>query len=171
MARLPINIPLLEPQDQPTLYGLRQSILTMYQFITRAFQGVTDGSAAAAGDPGEYVAAQGASFNIPSATPTNLTSRVFSAGDWNIWGYSPFNPTGTGGITGMILSLSLASAAFQPPVAQIAAASSALAGCALNTAPIRFSFTVPTTVYLVGLCTFGASSVSVQGTIYARRVR
>lgn len=140
--------------------------------------GVTNGSAAPAGQIGEVISstvASGSALSLTSASPANITSISLSPGDWNVWGTIATAPgsgciqTNTQGsvsqtsatmgaaTTGAFVELSETLTTAQPTVAPV------------GMTVINVSTT--TTVYLVAQSTFSGGTNAAYGSIFARRAR
>lgn len=142
--------------------------------------GVTDGSAAAAGAVGEFIAARVASsapVPIPiSNTAVNVTSIALTAGDWTVSGGVGFI-----GVIPMVTVLagwiSLVPATRPSPLTaegydQIVFLSGTSGdGQVLQCGAIRISLAAPATVYLSALVVFTSGSINGWGYIGARRAR
>jgi hypothetical protein len=125
--------------------------------------GVTDGSDAAAGQIGEYMAAASGTVGLANNVVTNLISLDLTPGDWDVSGNAQFHaPTGThtlfaAGVGGLdtILRVSVTGAAIDE---------------GLSTATSRQNITASATVWLV-VEAASTVAVSASGTIRARRMR
>jgi hypothetical protein len=137
-------------------------------------KGVTDNSAAAAGNVGEYVTANATTGNIAAATVWNITSISLTAGDWDVWGHTQFNIT-TAAPNNIQTGVSLANNSLGIG----GGGNTALSGSAtwgtlttLDTGLVRVSVSVTTPVYLNGYASpISAGNITLTGTIFARRVR
>ena len=135
--------------------------------------GVTNASAAPAGQVGEVVTATasavaaGATTVAKTAVTLNLT-----AGDWDIWGVAT-TTLGTGGATTLVASLSLTTNALD------ATWRNQLVGPNLGASSNQFqpvlyaplSVSAATAIYLVITITYASGSCQIGGTIVARRRR
>lgn len=141
--------------------------------------GVTDGSAAATGNVGEFV-------RTKQATPQSLTSTVIlslgsislTAGDWDIQANAVFSGSSTT-ITFAAVAISTSSSAISPQdnsfeneaATCFITATAIASGHAITTPTFRVSITSTTSYFLLTQATFASNAVSVAGTIRARRVR
>jgi len=145
--------------------------------------GVTDGSEAALGRVGEYIA-------IPNSTGTAITTAVatsicqitLSAGDWEVWGSADFRPAGNTAPSMISSSISTHPSAL-PSDADIMTGigilnmftTSALTGGqrqVLMTGQCRAKNTTSLTLYMVAQAVFsGGGTILTKGYICARRVR
>jgi hypothetical protein len=131
--------------------------------------GVTDNSNAAAGMVGEYLTASGGPFAVATGAVYTGINLSLSAGDWDVWGFaaiasgsncSIFMATisTTSGALGIGTQLVFTSAILGP-------------GSVILAALQRISLGAPAPVYLGTRNDYASGSVSINGTIYARRVR
>jgi hypothetical protein len=137
-------------------------------------KGVTDGSLAAAGYVGEYLAASAAFTSISNNTTWNLATLNLTAGDWDLWGAVAFAPTA---------ALSFAQGGISPSGSTLpgagsfglAAVSASSAIIATNTSlaitPLRVSLSAPAPYYLNAYATFASGTCQAGGNFAARRVR
>ena len=144
--------------------------------------GVTDGSDAAAGDVGEYVAAllgQGSAVTLPNAVDTQVMALTMTAGDWDVWGELWVTKTGAGNLTSVKVALSPTVSATMPdPVegadiaSEIGFSSQAGSTAVLGGLRARASLTAAAVYYLVANPVYGGGgAVTAWGAIRARRVR
>lgn len=128
-----------------------------------AAMGVTDGSDAAPGQVGEYVAGSG-SVALSNTAVANVASLSLGPGDWDVSGNVVFTASaGTHTLFGAgIGGLDTYSAASFPNGA---------INQAMSTAVSRQSSASAATVWLVARADFTAGTVTASGTIRARRVR
>jgi hypothetical protein len=134
--------------------------------------GTTTNDSAAAGSIGEYVTNNNiaAPVSLSSNTPANLTSISLTAGDWDVSGTVLLSASG--GMTTIEGDVNSTSASFSGFATQMINGAGLCSLANLQTAVVRFSLSVTTTVYLVGMAAFGGGvSVNASGTIRARRVR
>jgi hypothetical protein len=139
-----------------------------------AIAGVTNGSNAPAGQIGEWISAQqSTNQTMTSGTALNVTSISLTAGDWDVDGSVYFLSSGNVG-SNYVASTSTTSATANAPGtpgrAQISTGATMGAVC-LPTGRQRVNVSATTTIYLVGLATFGSGTCNAQGTIQARRMR
>jgi hypothetical protein len=132
--------------------------------------GITNASAASAGDVGELISSvvlTGAAVPLVSTVSKNITSIVLSPGDWDVWGNVTFLfPAGNSTqLNGWINTVSAT-----PPDASL---STFFVNLPLNNSGFTvpsyvINVAVPTTIYLSVQATFTVSCVS-GGGLYARR--
>lgn len=147
---------------------------------TAGIVGTTAGDSAAAGSIGEVLSSINLTGTLgTTGTTVNLTSLTLTPGDWDLQGEVWFTPSVGGAAIGLWAGLSLASATFPSGVAlntsrsQIILASGTFS---LNTAAFalpacRVNITAATTYYFVVQGSFTSGSITVQGKMWARRVR
>lgn len=138
--------------------------------------GTTTNDNAAAGQIGEFVSSTipfASGVSITTNMPTNLTSISLTAGDWDVFGNINF-VCGGNFITEVDCWISTASATTpDQSLRTLLVNNSGIVGSTLGLiAPFfRLSIASTTTVYITGICIFGSSSTSMNGGIYARRMR
>lgn len=142
----------------------------------KAIVGVTDGSDASAGLVGEYISSNvplGSAVSTSSGAPTNITSIVLTAGDWDVslWCNTSYTSATVNG--GLTMGLSPTSASFTNAyVFSLYAPTTTLTHrVAGQIGPIRYSVTSNTTLYFVSQPSFSAGSATAWGLLSARRVR
>lgn len=134
---------------------------------------------AVAGYVGEFletVVASGSAVALSNNTAANVTSKSFTAGDWDIWGdivilTSPGTTTSAqrGGISQTSATFDTLPAGGQ--VINLHAQGNNTT-VAFGVGPVRVSLASTTTVYLVALATIaGGAGVTAYGGIHGRRVR
>jgi len=138
-------------------------ITTLQQTVGASKHGVTDGSDAAAGDIGEYLAASGASIALVNLAATALVSITLTAGDWDVSGSATF-AAGSG------THLSFGAGINGIEVQNQATFPSTSITQAMVTGVNRYSLTTTMTVSTMAQAQF-TGSVTASGTIRARRVR
>lgn len=140
---------------------------------TAGIVGTTSGNNANAGSVGEFVSANTSSVALTNTAVANVTSISLSAGDWDVWGSVQF---GIGsGATATIISCGVSSTSATSPASPyltiwsftMAANTNQATPCPMQ----RFNLSSTTTIYLVSAAYFSGGSVSVGGTILARRRR
>jgi hypothetical protein len=130
--------------------------------------GVSNGSAAAAGQVGEYLTANASSVALASNVTANVCTLNLTPGDWDIWGEMQLSGTGFsiaystispgGGLTiGGISQLQLLTANAAAWVSPLAA--------------FRVSITATTTYTLTALAVFPSGTCAATGAVMARRRR
>lgn len=167
------------------LLGLTSGSFTITASATGSPQygGTATNDNAPAGDVGEYISstiASGSAVSLSNGSPSNLTSISLTAGDWDVTCETLFSGGTTTPVTTLIASLSGVSAGLSTNVPgefiQVPGyAADLFAGGATYSlpavGPMRFSFSVTTTVYCVAQVSFTPGTVSVFGLLRARRVR
>jgi len=142
-------------------------------------QGVTDGSAAAAGVVGELLSASTVATAILSATTANGATFTLTAGNWEIFGNASFNFTGTtvtanSTIVASVGTVSGTVVADQQQVILLGTITTATASpaFALVTPRVNISVTTSTPVYIVVKSpTTSVGTMTVSTVIRARRIR
>jgi len=135
--------------------------------------GVTNGSAAAAGNVGQPLSTtvpSGSAVALTGGIPANIGSLSLTAGDWDVWANMCTNPAGT--TTQQTVGFSVSTASATMNVSQeVAMPYGAAAGnsvCAqVPMAPLNVSTT--TTVFMVALSNFSVATNSAFGNLWARR--
>jgi hypothetical protein len=140
--------------------------------------GVTNGANAAAGNVGEVIYSSipvGSAVSVSTAVPTNVTSVLLTAGDWDCDGNIVNNPSGTspGVFTG---GMSTVSNTLPTPPAGGYAKMGGAAGVSGQSEAIalsrqQYNISSSQTVYLVVNQSFSGGTMSVYGQIYCRRMR
>ncbi len=132
--------------------------------------GVTDASNATAGNVGELLSNTATSVAISSATPTNVTSLVLTAGDWDLTGAVAVRPTGATvtQIIGGPSTVSVTNPSFPNRIVNNGSFTT-VQEYALPTQ--RFNVTTSTTVYLVVTTAFTGGTATADGFLRARRIR
>lgn len=135
--------------------------------------GVTNASAAPAGQVGEVVTATASAVAAAATTVAKTAVTLnLTAGDWDIWGVAT-TTLGTGGATTLVASLSLTTNALD------ATWRNQLVGPNLGASSNQFqpvlyaplSVSAATAIYLVITITYPSGSCQIGGTIVARRRR
>lgn len=115
------------------------------------------------------VTASGPSF--PQGTPNNLLQVSIPPGTWDVSGTVGFTPSGGGVPTAIISGVSTTSVALGPlgqsTLLQMVMGSGLIE---LSTPTVRFAFTVPTIVYLVGQFNTTGGAIAWQGVLRANPV-
>jgi hypothetical protein len=138
--------------------------------------GVTDGSAAPAGQIGEVLSSiQTTPQALVSTTPKAVTTLPLTAGDWDVQG-EVWIAAGTGAPTVTAAAINTAVAipaavALGVAARQISAAIAASSTVVMPLTPCRVNITSPTTYNLVAQATFPSGTTNATGKIWARRAR
>jgi hypothetical protein len=139
-------------------------------WITRAHEGVTDGSNAEPGHVGEYLTTS-SSIALASATPANAAVLGLTAGDWDVWGRAEFVPGGGTLSQGLIASASSVSNTLSGVLMQLPYNAAAGGQATLPTGTLRLSLSADGNAYLVVYAVFTVGTMACNGTLEARRVR
>lgn len=146
--------------------------------------GTTTNDNAGAGQLGEFITATvpvGSAVSLTTATTANMTSITLTPGDWDINCQVNFNITG-GTVTDVRMGPSPTSATIATQPAQGVVGTDALVVSPLGLAgatgvytlgniDVRVSTASTVTIFATTLANFSVGTVSVYGTIRARRVR
>lgn len=137
--------------------------------------GTNTNNDAAAGSVGEFTSQTG-SQALTSPTAANVTSISLTAGDWDVWGQIQYAGSGTTTIQQMTWGISTTSATLPAATDSsygrlTATINAGQADEAFAVGTKRISLSATTTVYLVASSTFGISTLTGNGGIFARRVR
>lgn len=138
--------------------------------------GTTTNNNANAGSVGEFLSNSTSGTSLTSGTSANATSVSLTAGDWDVSGAVRFTPGGSSTISNLTVGISTTSATFGTIPNTVQAILIPFTGAlganqALATPTVRISVASTTTVYLVALSSFSASTMTADGFIRARRVR
>jgi hypothetical protein len=146
-------------------------LATVQDQIAASKQGVTDGSAAAAGDIGEYLTASG-SVGLSSTAYANVATVSLTAGDWDVSGSVQFTAAGGATGTNVLASVSTVSAAASGTLQEIPGAFPAGFIAVIGTgSAASLNTTAPVDVFLVARAVFSGGSVTAAGSVRARRMR
>lgn len=146
--------------------------------------GTTLADNAATGNLGEFITSSipvGSAVSLTTATTANMTSIVLTAGDWDLNVQANFNITG-GTVADVRMGPSPTSATLATQTAQGVVGTDALvlsplglAGATgvytLGNIDVRVSTASTVTIYATTQANFSVGTVTVYGTIRARRVR
>ncbi len=153
---------------------------------TVGITGTTTNNNANSGAVGEFVTATviaGSAVALTTATSANVTSISLTAGDWDVWGVADFVPAATTSMTVLTCGLGTTSATLltqtggggvgTDPLSSWKGAPTvpALFPISQILQPVRVSLSGTTTIYFVANATFTLSTMTVYGSIYARRKR
>ena len=171
--------------EDPILTGgaFSQAWVNYYQEVAdqldgiNAHVGVTDGSDAAPGEIGEFIASvvAGPGAAITNNVAADVTTIALPPGDWDVRGEVWFAlEAGTAGE--VEAAISTASASLPADAGQGARVAQSfvhqtMTAQVLSLAPCRISASVTRQVYLVARCGLTAGSKTAYGRIEARRVR
>ena len=137
--------------------------------------GITNASNAAAGIVGEVITASATGVAMVSGTFTNVTQITLTAGDWDVWGHVALIPAGTTTISQIATAISDASASYpgHDDISSTLLVASFTTGNpqVFNTGTARRNINASRSVFLVAGPTFGVSTMTADGTIFARRIR
>jgi hypothetical protein len=138
-------------------------------------QGTGTSDSAPAGYVGEYIVSNVTTpTSVTSSTQINLTTITLTAGDWDVTGAIKYIGVGTisdsyagiSTVTGDTSQNNFATSTWSRHQLTYAAG----ANPTETPAPLRLSLTGPTTVYLVGYCTFTSTCTAI-GILRGRRMR
>lgn len=136
-----------------------------------AVSGVTNASNAPAGAIGEVLTNSASGTSVSSATPTDIVVLTLTPGDWDVYGWIRFIPTGT--ITNPQAGVSTTAATLptppDPSYFNSAGASNPARGQSLGAKRVNISVT--TNVSVVGQATIGSGTLTADGYIWGRRAR
>ena len=143
--------------------------------------GTTTNDSASAGQIGEVISsvvAIGSKVSLTSGAGANITTVSLTAGDWDVQAHLALDPAATTTLTKAQVGPSTVSASIAASIANSATHVWSSTGTVLganqttiSSPVVRFSLASTTTVYLVGLTTFGVSTLGGYGAIRARRAR
>lgn len=177
MARAPRLLP---PRDLPAI-DPRTGLLTeiWYDYLqsgissSRIF-GTTTNDSATSGYLGELLTAGPTTIGLTSGVDANVTSLLLTPGDWDMLAFLHFGGNGATTTTEAVASMSAVSATQNGTLGQHGhwrlPATTDL-HFAISIGPMRVSIAASTTYYLVAKAVFAVSTYSVEGGLYARRVR
>jgi hypothetical protein len=140
---------------------------------TNGIKGTTLADNANTGSVGEYPSASTSATSLSNNTPANATSVSLPAGDWEVQCVAQFNPAGSTVPSLFIAGVNTVSAtrgAFQTENV-FQASIPAGAGNQLPTPLVRINVSSTTTAYCVVQAAFTVSTMTVNGYIWARRMR
>lgn len=140
---------------------------------TNGIKGTIAADNANAGSVGEFITATGTSVALTSSTPANVTSISLTAGDWDVFGGFQFTGASSAVSSAQSCGISTTSATFggAGTFSGIGWSTAANGGFAGPTPTLRFNVSTTTTVFLVAQANYTPGTVSVSGTINARRRR
>ncbi|WP_109477725.1 hypothetical protein [Paraburkholderia sp. C35] len=154
----------------PTVTGTGSVVLANQPVIN----GVTNGSAAAAGQVGQVLTNATAGTSLTTGTPANATSVSLTAGDWDVQCSATYIPGASTTISTLVQGVSTTSATF--PAVNSGAYSQIIASFTTGQGQIAFTpvttinVSTTTTAYCVAQAAFGVSTMTVSGFIRARRM-
>ena len=143
-------------------------------------QGTSTNSSAVAGNVGEVftsIVTSGSPVFLTTGTSANVTSISLTAGDWDVWGNTTYQPAATTNVVNWAQWISSTSATLPArelfSINSVAASGVVTGGSTLGMAvpSLRFSLAGTTTIYLSSYATFSVDTLNVVGGIYARRRR
>jgi len=141
---------------------------------TSGITGTSTNDDANAGAVGEYPTPTNlTSVSLTSGTAANGASVPLTAGDWDVSGTCQFIPAGSTTISSVIAGINTVSATLPGAPNETAIQSALTTGAQqiISAGPARIKLAGNTTVYLVCQSGFGASTMTVNGFIRARRPR
>lgn len=151
-----------------------QATSTITPSTAAAIVGTTAADNANAGSIGEFLTGNSSGGSLTNNTWANATSVSLSAGDWDVWGTVQFNPSGSTTVSRLLAAISTTSASAGATYAQqqdLQLTFTTGAAQTLATPVTRINVSSTTPVYLTVFTSFGVSTMTANGTIYARRRR
>lgn len=143
--------------------------------LTGGIVGATNGSTPAAGIVGQILTNTTTGTALTSGSAANATSLPLTAGYWLVWGNVQFVPASTTTVTQIASSINTTSANLGNTGNGLTYLNATFAtGPAneyINTGFVLVNVSSGTTAYLVSQATFGTSTMTVAGSIFALRVR
>jgi len=139
---------------------------------TSGIIGTTTNNNATAGSVGEVITSLATGVSISSNVLINLTSITISAGDWLLYGGYLCSPGG--GTTTAVSQCAPNTVSATMPDAQLTTISGSRGADTSSAYPIptsRVSVSSSTIIYLVARTTFAVSTMTMSGSISARRMR
>lgn len=147
------------------------------------YAGTTTNDNATAGNIGEYIFSDlltGSAVSMGSSSPNNITTISLTAGDWDVWGAIAYKPTGTTNITYLSAATNTSSGAI--PLLSTGGLTAtefpaSVPGAVndpefvMNVPMFRYSLSTTTTIFLIGVAVFSASTLTAYGSLRARRAR
>ncbi|MCP3714887.1 hypothetical protein [Paraburkholderia sp. CNPSo 3281] len=139
--------------------------------FTDGIAGNTSGNVATAGNIGQLLTGQTSGTSLTTGTSTNATSINLTPGDWDVDCSADFAPGATTTISSLGVSISTTSATFGANGAKSVIGGSFTTGFgdSMATPVVPLNMSANTTAYCVVNASFGTSTMSVTGTIHARR--
>lgn len=128
------------------------------------------GTTPAAGIQGQVLTSTVTGVAITSNTNINITSLALTAGNWLVTGSSTTEPAAGTTTQASRVGLSTVSATFQSPYSQTGISGGAGYVLGTPTPVITVSGSGTTTIYLVGLVVYAASTLTIAGSIKAIRI-
>lgn len=149
---------------------------------TKGIQGSNTNDSVTAGYVGEELkttVASGSAVSLTTATSTNLASVSLTAGDWDVYSEFIYIPGATTSVSQLSQGISQSTGALPTTttgagdysVYSIVAAVLGANNISQSVGPVRVSLSGTTTVFAVARPTFTISTLTVYGSIRARRVR
>ncbi len=141
---------------------------------TAGIVGTTAGDNANAGSIGELLLGTSSGGSLTTGTPANATSVGLTAGDWDVQGTVLFIPAGTTTMSSLTVNVNTVSATINNTLGSGNSLSTTFStgqSQIMATPVFRISVASGTTVYLVTQASFGVSTMTVNGSIRARRAR
>jgi hypothetical protein len=163
----------VQPLSGYPYYGYPYYPQYPYGTLVGPWQGVTDGSTAAAGMVGELKTASGSSgSSITSQAVVSIVTLPLTAGDWNIWGSASFTSQYSEGFSIVSCGVSQQNNYLgNNPTSLKTGSWYIVSGTNINSGMITTSMANSFNAYLVVQATVQAGGYSAYGTINARRMR
>lgn len=156
----------------PTI-GAATATSVTFSPTTSGIAGTTTNDNASAGFVGEVLSNSASTVSVSTGVAKTITSLSLTAGDWDVWGNVKFTPAGTTTISAIAcqvsgtdntltggISLNSLGATFNTGTNQF-----------LTCGITRIAEGSTTTVYVVAQASFGVSTMTCDGQIFARRRR
>lgn len=165
----------LLPLPEPALMVARkEEAATVFQYQRSLHEAVK-----ASLDIGRYISStveSASAVSLSSGSPANLTSMLLTPGDWDVTAHGIFLPGATTVVSSIIVSLNTTSATIPTSYADGSRFQMVFPGSFTPVAevmgivgPFRVNVTVDTTLYCPVRASFTTSTLSVYGTMRARR--
>lgn len=139
---------------------------------TGGIVGTTAADAAGAGKVGEVITSAVTAQAISNSTLTNVTSISLTAGDWEVYGQIVTVPNSGTTQTNVQCCINATSATRDSlSMGAISTSLTASNSCGVQASPIRVNVSGTTTYYLVAYVAYASSTLTIGGSITARRRR
>jgi hypothetical protein len=136
--------------------------------------GTTTNDSATTGYLGEMLTAGPTEQNLTTGTSVNVTSKLITPGDWDLFAPIHFQGQAATETTEVLASISTVSATLDDTIGQHAhwrGPAHTDAHFTFLLGPVRVSLATSTTYYLVAEAEFTVSTYKAAGSLYARRAR
>jgi hypothetical protein len=173
-----LNIASYAPLASPALTGTATLVNATYSgLITPStiigIKGTTLADNAQAGSVGEYLTNTVTGTSVTTGVVGNASILNLTAGDWDVWGSVKFIPAATTTVGQLLLGITTTSATIPSDPNVLSLTLNFPTGVAqFLSAPMqRINVAAGTNVWIAVYTSFGVSTMTVNGTINARRVR